>query len=117
MGPSLVTSLIQKSIWWMCVSQVLMSWCSIFCCCDPCLSVSSVKQQITTTAFKWVTFAVVLQLYPGFVCVRFACTWLKGVQILVKHPLRRGGHKFLGGGINFGRGINSIAFGKAPRRG
>ena len=61
-------------------------------------SVSNVKQPMAINAFfKRVTFAVALQLYPGFVRVRFACTWLKGVQILAKRPLRLGGYKGING--------------------
>ena len=61
----------------------------------PCLYWSNVKKQTTVASFfKWVAFAVVWKLYPGFVRVPFACTWLTGVQILTKRPFSRGGYKF-----------------------
>ena len=49
---------------------------------------------------------MVLNIYPKFVFVLFACIWLKGVQILVKcQPIKPRGVQILGGGINFEAGI------------
>ena len=48
---------------------------------------------------------MVLKLYPKIVRVSFACIWLKGVQILAKHPLSLGGYKFcVGGNFEVGYG-------------